>query len=232
MIKPDTNYALMCQDEQILNIVISYITHINIQVNILPLKSMFNKHLIISNTETPSNKKVIISTQERDSSLFINLNLNDLYIDLLLTIYSLTLEPNLIRAIKQKARFNQPNVILNLILRLANHPVPTIDTINILLDDMQSYSLLEYYQCLISFITNTTESNLLTLIDAFKYDYNKLCYLNGTLNNEPPAWILTKYSTQLNSHKFRRNLLKVSLIMLKAKSMQEFSLICLRECIY
>ena len=91
----------------------------------------------------------------------------------------------------------------------------------------------ERYQTLIDFVSSPNETSLYRLLNVFNDDnYQQLINAISTLTNETPDWINNKFGEQIRDITFTKTLLKLALIILKAKDRDEFILSVLRGVIY
>lgn len=235
MLQADKSYALITESELIRTIATEYLIEINRQLNIFAKKSLFGKYIEFSNTATPTNRTIVISSQPRHEKQIQNLNLDENLVEFVATLTNTQIDKDIQRYLKTKLRNHTPDIAfyyLSAITGLNRLNTYEIDKMLDLTYD-GAHTSTERYQTLIDFISNPTEVSLFKLLQIFnEKDHQQLLNCITNLTNDTAEWITRKFGAILSDAGFIKSLLKLTLIAIKAKSREEFILECLTGIIY
>lgn len=237
MLNADTSYAIVSKSPLIQSIVIDYLVKINREQSIFVGNSLFEKSIKFSDTDEPNSRCIIISKIERNSTKIKNIDADDNIPEIVFEMSGLdpTEHKDHIRLIKQKIKRFEPELRLYKVYAILGNMPITNDSIEQALEYKYKgvHTTGEQVEILIEFINNPTEINLQRVVKVFNEDgYQKLINCVSMLVNDSPEWITNKYKEILDSAKFIKALLKITLITLKAETRDEFILYTLKEIIY
>lgn len=237
MLEYNKSYALVSKCPQLQAVVTSYLIELNRQHDIFVGDSLYEKSIKLSDTATPNSRQIVISQVPRDSDTFTALDIDSNLVELVFEMNGMKLDDckDYIRAIKQKTKRLDPLLRYYKLLAILGTQPLSLDSINDALELNYTgvHTTSEQVGLLVEFINNPTEINLQRLVRVFNESgYQKLINCITMLVNEPPEWVANKYKEILESAKFIKALLKVTLITLKAETRDEFILYTLKEIIY
>lgn len=236
-IKHEQSYSINSKSEFLTNIVIEYLLSLNEDNGIFPERSIFGKCAIVSNTELPTKRSIVISPVPRNSDDgFQQLNIDDNVPEITFIMHGQNNDENYdkLKYIKQKLKRKEPEIQFYLTSAILGTGLDT-QTIDRVIDTHYKgiHTATERYQTLIDFILSPSETSLYRLLNVFNDDnYQQLINTISTLTNDTPDWIITRFGEQLRGVNFTKTLLKLALIILKARDRDEFILSVLKGVIY
>lgn len=243
-LKPDTNYCLISKSEFLKNRVADYLVYINSKVDILTEKSIFGKYLMVSDTEEPTKRRVVISYKDRSSEEFSKIDIDKNVVPLTMLTVGVDLSSEggkqLLKMMSSKLARTEPEIAYYYAFAVCSDFIRTNEVdyergSQILNSKAYKgvHTATECYQGLIEFVQQPNEISLNKLIMLFNDDdYQKMINYLSNLVMDTPEWLSNKFNTILNNKEFIKNLLKISLIASKSKNRDYFIIMCLKEIIY
>lgn len=236
-INHDTSYSVLSKSELITNITIDYILHLNEENGILPERSIFGKHTIVSDTEVPNKRRIVLSKIPRTTDDgFKTLNLDDDIVELTFLIHRQDIEQVLdkVKYIKQKLKKRDIEIQFYLTSAILGTGLET-HIIDRVIDHHYKgiHTATERYQVLIDFVNSPSETQLYHLLNIFNEEnHQQLINTISSLTYDTPDWVSSRFGDIIKDSGFTRTLLKIALTVLKTKSRDEFILSILKGVIY
>lgn len=237
MLEANKSYAIVSSSPLLQSLAIDYLIEANRQQQIYVGDSLFEKCLKISDTDTPSDRVVVISKIARENDQITTINLDECLVDVVFSMHGLdpVEHKDNIRLIKQKIKKSPPELKFYKVSAIVGTLPITTESITRAceLNYAGVHTTTEQIDVLVGFISHPSEINLQRVVKVFNEDgYQKLINCVSMLVNDTPEWITAKYKQVIESAAFIKALLKITLITLKATDRNEFVLYCLKEIIY
>lgn len=233
----NTSYSIISKSELITNITIDYLLNLNQENGIYPERSIFGKSVIVSDTELPNKRHIVLSKVTRTSEDgFLTLNLDDYIPDLTFIMHNQLTEQNhdKLKYIKQKLKRKEPEIQFYLTSAILGTSLDTL-TIDRVIDHHYKgiHTATERYQSLIDFVNAPSETQLYHLLNIFNEEnHQQLINTISNLTYDTPDWVSSRFGDRIRDINFTRTLLKLALIILKTKNRDEFILAVLKGVIY
>lgn len=235
-IQHNVSYCIDCDSEFILHIALSYLKSLNTANGIPEGNSLFGTCFVVSNTESPSYNKVVISPVVRiNDRAFKKLDLNNKLLEFILCANNVTLDSDLMRMLRAKSKLLQPEIFYYFVIALLSYDIITPELINSVFesDYKGHHTAKDRFHSVIAFVSKPTEINLYKMLKVFPNDsFNSFIAIVNQLVNEPPSYIVSQYKQTIENAQFIKNLLKVSLCILQTESRDEFIISVLNTLIY
>jgi len=239
VIKPKISYIIDTKSDFLFNLVKNYILEINQQVNVFDRVSLLGSYIVVSDSELPSyigkRKKYIIRRQPHHSKDFTKIDLDDQIFVILSEIYQ-TQDKELISYCNQSRIINNMPVddkyTVFVILKESGYDADgnfnrTIADNLINKNYKIKYPLKEKYRVIITFISEPTFDKLGELVSVFYYENDTSSVVNivtSIVEGTIPEYINKNYGQLMSNQHFIKNLLKISVFLLKSSNIEEFLL--------
>lgn len=234
MLIHNQSYCILSDSELLRNIVVEYLYYINENNGVFRKKSLYGKFIEVSNFSEPNKRTIVFSFKERVSPEFKTINIDEDLVEIVFTMYGYNIEANkdFIKYIKRK--------IKNKNIEVAYYSVCALMSIEMSYENIDKvferqytgvHTTTEMYSVLIEFINNPNETNLFKMLQVFN-SYQRLINTISVLLDNTPSWVTQKFGDILGDAKFVKDLLRISLIVIKSETQEQFIVSVLKELIY
>jgi len=238
-----TNYSIIGKSDFLVNLILGHIVHINMEEDWDFEASIFGKYMEISDEAEPiEDEKIIFSKKERNG--FTTINIDEDFIDI---YYSLLIEDELPEFLDYCKKFlSRKNPELALYYMFAVCEVAIDEDLEFnykkadyVLDNFKykgTHTYLDKVKTVITFVKNPSEkhlSDMLLIMNEEEDPYHNIINIIGAISNETlPKYIADKYSSTIEDYNFQKGLLKISIAILQAETIEDFILTLIKGVIY
>lgn len=220
-----TNYAIISNSEFVSNTIVNYIKIVNERDGVYLVPSFVGNHIVVSDIANPNNKKYVISKIERQSDIFTNINIDDVWNKLFSNMFDLPYVSTLSIILKDY----QLDQIYTLFLQASSHEFDNSLQFKNYIKDLseKKYSLkFSYYEKLdviMNWINNPTHEHYSKFLKTFLSDDFPfiISIMTKVVNSELTDFYKEKYSDITGSSQFISNMLRMAIIIINADNYEE-----------
>ena len=207
------------------NTIVNYIKIVNERDGVYLVPSFVGNHIVVSDIANPNNKKYVISKIERQSDIFTNINIDDVWNKLFSNMFDLPYVSTLSIILKDY----QLDQIYTLFLQASSHEFDNSLQFKNYIKDLseKKYSLkFSYYEKLdviMNWINNPTHEHYSKFLKTFLSDDFPfiISIMTKVVNSELTDFYKEKYSDITGSSQFISNMLRMAIIIINADNYEE-----------
>lgn len=254
MLEPKKSYCIILDENTkdnsesfAVNIIMRYIIELNLKEGITFGRSIFNNSMIISDTEYPNPRCIVLSRVNRKHQDFELINVSENKWELLFEVIGINPKAN--EAMKELAKFLKINLKLEKNIDILYYYITNIYQVAYtnkeggVFDNNKASVALKLFKGIykgsnsrterlvatINFIKNPKEDLLYEMLKAYSNDYKAIAgNIQALAEDRLPKNLVDMFQEVINSVSFTKNLLQIMSYVVLSEDYNEFILNCLK----
>lgn len=234
LIKPHENYVVLSESDFVQKTVMNFIITTNKNAGVHDRPSLVGKHIVVRDDAKPLKNRIVLSKVKREEQEFKTINVDKQWNKIFSQIFNFNYNSNLYKYVPKDMGLDRLYHIFALLSGNSNNTMIT-DTLfkkAISGEYSLSFSYHEKIEGLMIFVQNldyNSLQNLLKIMDEDSYGWF-VATISALVDDQLSPYYKEKYEHMTSNSIFLKNLLRISVILIKTEHFEDAILSFYRLC--